>query len=140
VPCGFIAAAATFGTYAFARNVQHVSLSEARTTATLVLMVVGLYVLSIHARPITPFRAVLVAAMVGLFVVALSWPAAREFFALNVPETDALIGGVVMAGIAVAVLEAGWMYVQHQVPRQDRVRRLAWRNPHAMAITASRDA
>jgi cation-transporting ATPase E len=140
IPCGFVAAAATFGSYAFARNVQHVTLTEARTTATLVLMVVGLYVLSIFARPITPYRAMLVASMVGLFVLVLVVPQAREFYALNIPETRALVGGAIIAGIAVSVLEIGWIWVQHRLPREDRVRRLAWRNPNAIAITASPDA
>ena len=38
-----------------------VTLDEARTTATLVLLVVGLWVLNILARPITPFRGMLFA-------------------------------------------------------------------------------
>ena len=60
IPCGFVAAAATFSSYGVARSIDGVTLDEARTTATLVLLVVGLWVLNILARPITavPRRAV----------------------------------------------------------------------------------
>jgi cation-transporting P-type ATPase E len=140
IPCGFVAASATFSSYAIARNIQDVSLTEARTTATLVLLVVGLWVLAILARPITPFRAALVGAMVGIFVLVLALPRAREFYALNLPPADALVGGIIIAGSAIALLEVGWTIVQRRIPAEDRVPRLAWRNPAAVAATASRAA
>jgi cation-transporting ATPase E len=143
IPCGFVAAAATFASYAFARNVQHYSLTEARTTATLTLLIVGLYVLSIHARPITPYRAVLVGSMIGLLFAAIGIPAARDFYALEIPSSRALAGGFAIAGGAVLVLELGWMALQRRLPPADRVARLAWRNPAAVQfrdVTASRGA
>jgi cation-transporting ATPase E len=140
IPCGFVAAVATFSSYAIARNVQHVSLTEARTTATLVLLVVGLWVLAILARPITPFRAVLVGSMVGLFALVLAVPALRDFYALQLPSGDALAEGIVIAASAIALLEIGWTVAQRRMPAEDRVPRLAWRNPAAVAATASRAA
>ena len=47
--------------YAVAREVDDVSLDEARTAATIVLLVVGLWVLAMLARPFTPARVVLLA-------------------------------------------------------------------------------
>jgi cation-transporting ATPase E len=140
VPCGFIAAAATFGSYAFARSVQGVGLTQARTTATLVLLVVGLWILAILARPITPFRAVLVASMAGVLGLILAVPSARVFYALELPGREAVAGGALIAAAAVAVLEMGWTIVQRRLPPADRVARLAWHNPDATAITASRAA
>jgi cation-transporting P-type ATPase E len=140
IPCGFVASAATFGSYALARHVNGVSLDEARTTATLVLLVVGLYVLALLARPITPYRAVLVASMVGIVVLILVVPWARDFYALDLPETAVLVGGSCVAFAAIAVLEGGWMFVQHRLPHEQRVTRLAWRTPDAARVTASRVA
>jgi cation-transporting ATPase E len=140
IPCGFVASAATFGSYALARHVSGVSLDEARTTATLVLLVVGLYILALLARPITPYRAVLVASMVGIVVLILVVPWARDFYALDLPETAALVGGACVAFAAVAVLEVGWMFVQHRLPHEQRVTRLAWHTPDAARVTASRVA
>jgi cation-transporting ATPase E len=144
IPCGFVAAAATFSSYAVARNIDDVSLDEARTTATLVLLVVGLWVLNILARPITPFRGALFGSMVGIFLLILALPSAREFYALEIPPEAALVSGLLIAGVAVALLEVAWSISQHHLPRAQRTRRLAWRNPAARAAargsTTSPDA
>jgi hypothetical protein len=70
----------------------------------------------------------------------LALPRAREFYALNLPPADALVGGIIIAGSAIALLEVGWTIVQRRIPAEDRVPRLAWRNPAAVAATASRAA
>ena len=67
---GAIVFAATFVVYAFAREVEGVSLTESRTAAAIALLGVGLWVLVILARPFTPARVVLVAAMAGGFAGA----------------------------------------------------------------------
>jgi cation-transporting ATPase E len=131
IPCGFVAAAATFSSYAVARNIDAVTLDESRTTATLVLLVVGLWVLNILARPITPFRGALFGSMVGIFLLILALPSAREFYALQIPPQAALVSGLLIAGVAVALLELAWSISQHHLPRAQRTRRLAWRNPAA---------
>ncbi|MDQ1521256.1 MAG: cation-transporting P-type ATPase [Actinomycetota bacterium] len=140
IPCGFVAAVATFTSYAFARRVNGVGLTEARTTATLVLLVVGLWILALLARPITPFRAALVASMAGVLALILVIPRARTFYALELPPADAILGGVVMAGAAVAVLELGWTFVQRRLPPAERIPRLAWHNPNAARVTTTRAA
>ncbi|GIU87129.1 MAG: magnesium-transporting ATPase [Acidimicrobiia bacterium] len=132
VPCGFVAAAATFGSYALARDVAGVALDEARTTATLVLLVVGLWVLNILARPITPFRGVLFGSMVACFVAVLAIEPLREFYALDLPEREALVEGLIVAAVACALLEVAWMVAQRRQPAPDRTRRLALRNPAAV--------
>ena len=65
IPCGHRRGGGDVPSYAVARRFDGVTLDEARTTATLVLLVVGLWVLDILARPITPFRGALFASMVG---------------------------------------------------------------------------
>ena len=143
IPSGFVAAAATFSAYAVTREFADVTLDEARTTATLVLLVVGLWVLNILARPITPFRAMLIGAMVALFLLILAVPALSDFYALELPPTDALIDGLVIAAVACVLLEIAWMVTQARRPRPDRVHRLAWRNEavtQSRAATANRDS
>ncbi len=143
IPSGFVAAAATFSAYAVTREFADVTLDEARTTATLVLLVVGLWVLNILARPITPFRAMLIGAMVALFLLILAVPALSDFYALELPPTDALIDGLVIAAVACVLLEIAWVVTQARRPRPDRVHRLAWRNEavtQSRAATANRDS
>jgi cation-transporting P-type ATPase E len=137
IPCGFVAATATFASYAVARHIADVSLDEARTTATLVLLVVGLWVLNILARPITPFRGALFAAMVGLFLLIMAVPSAREFYALDLPPQKALLSGLAIAGVACALLEIAWVIAQRRHARDQRTRRVAWRNP---SVVGSRPA
>jgi cation-transporting P-type ATPase E len=139
IPCGIVAAAATFSSYAVARHLADVTLDESRTTATLVLLIVGLWVLNILARPITPFRGVLFAAMVGLFLLILAVPPLREFYALQIPPQSALVYGLVIAGIACALLELAWIIAQRRQAPDQRTRRLAWRNPSALAVTTNPD-
>ena len=108
VPAGAVAAAATFSGYAVARDQPGVGLDESRTTATLVLFFVALWVLGILARPYTPFRRFLVGSMVATFLVVLAVPGIRHFFALTPPPLVVLLAGVGVAGMACAALELGW--------------------------------
>ena len=74
------------------------SLAEARTAATVTLLTVGLWILNLMARPITPGRAVLFGSMVGIFAVILAVPALRDFFALELLSGAALWGSIVVGG------------------------------------------
>jgi cation-transporting ATPase E len=98
IPAGTLAAIATFVAYAVGREVLDLVLDEARTTAALVLLSCGLFVLIRLARPLTAWRAALVGTMVGAFALALLVPRAREFFALDLPPADALLLAAALAG------------------------------------------
>jgi cation-transporting ATPase E len=125
VPAGFVAAAATFVAYGLARELAAVDLDEARTGATLVLLVTGLYVLGLLARPLTGYRAVLVAAMGGAFVLAVAVPPLADFYALHLPPADAAVICAVVAGASVVALELGWRVAQRRKPPERRVRLFA---------------
>jgi cation-transporting ATPase E len=133
-PAGAVAAAATFTSYAIARSVTPpVGGDEQRTAATLTLLIIGLWVLNLHARPITPLRGTLFLTMVGLFVAVLAIPALRDFFALDLPRRSVTTSAVACAAVAVAVLEIGWTFLQARRAPAERVRRIALRNPAAVA-------
>jgi cation-transporting ATPase E len=101
VPAGFVAAAATFAGYWFARTAPGVSTDEARTAATIVLFCVGLWILALLARPITNMRVMLLAVMSAAFICAVSIGAVRNFFALDTPP------GKVCVEIAAVIVAAG---------------------------------
>ncbi|MGH8985328.1 MAG: HAD-IC family P-type ATPase, partial [Acidimicrobiia bacterium] len=107
IPAGFVAAAATFGAYAVARA-HDVPLEEARTTAALVLLAIGLWVLLILARPFTLWRVMLIGGMVVLMVLAVAVPAARDFYALELAPESVLAESALIAVGAAALLEVGW--------------------------------
>jgi cation-transporting ATPase E len=137
-PAGAIATAATFASFAYARSTHDVTVDESRTAATLTLLVVGLWVLNLLARPITPMRGALFGAMVGAFFVILGVPEFREWFALDIPLGRVVAGAIVSAAVAIGLLEAGWQLLQWRLPREERTPRIGWRNPAAAAARSER--
>jgi cation-transporting ATPase E len=107
LPAGFVAAAATFSGFEMARQ-QGLSLDESRTVATLVLFGVGMWVLTIVARPFTRPRIALVALMITLFLIVLSSPGLRQFFSLDLPSLVVCMAVIGIIALAGAALELGW--------------------------------
>ncbi len=112
VPSGFVVAAASFGAYYAARLDSAVTLEQAQAVAAIVLFVVAIWVLGIVARPLVLARLVLIAAMVGCFVLVLTVPWLSTFFALHLPGTRATLEALGVAAVACAVLEIGWRTVR----------------------------
>jgi len=112
IPAGIVAAAAVISTYGITRYGEDLTVREARTATTLVLIAVGLWVLAILARPFTVWRTSLLGAMVLAVGVILVIPGLRHFYALKIPEGETL---AVVAGIAcasIAVLEGGYRFAR----------------------------
>jgi cation-transporting P-type ATPase E len=109
VPAGVLAAAATMSAYGLARS-QDVPQIEARTTATITLFIVAMWVLAILARPFTWWRYELVGSMAGLFVLALIVPWSRHFFALNMARPPITAAAIGIAAVAAGLLELGWRW------------------------------
>jgi cation-transporting ATPase E len=108
LPAGLVAATATFVVYALARHRGGVTVDQARTAGTLALVALGLWVLNLLARPITPPRAWLFVAMVAAFAGILAVPGLRHFFALEIPSGRVVAETVAVALAAIIVLEIGW--------------------------------
>jgi cation-transporting P-type ATPase E len=104
VPAGVVAAAATFAAYLIARDVEGVTLEQARSVATLTLAGVGMAVLWLVVRPLNRLRAAVLAAMAGGLAVVLAVPWLRRFFALTVPPGRALLAVAALVAAAGAVL------------------------------------
>ena len=107
VPSGFVAAAASFAAYGTAL-LDRVPRQQAQTAAALVLFIVALWVLGIVARPLTRFKAALVATMAGAFLVIVLIPRLRHFFALDLPPWRDLTFSAAVCAAAIALLELGW--------------------------------
>jgi cation-transporting ATPase E len=109
VPAGTLAAVATMSAYGIARA-EGVTQIEARTTATITLFLVAMWVLAILARPTDLWRLGLESVMAGLFVLALVVPWSRHFFALDLAPPLVTLSGVALALGAGALLEVGWRW------------------------------
>jgi cation-transporting ATPase E len=99
IPAGALAAVATFLGYVLAKNEAGISLAEAQTAATMVLIFIGFLILTVIAAPLTTWRLALVWAMPALFLVVMAVPAAREFFALYPPPLIVWLAGFGIAGL-----------------------------------------
>ena len=89
LPAGAVAGAATFALYEIVRRLDGVSLDEARTSATMTLLGIGLVILLLISRPLRPWKVGLAAAMAASYGAAMAWPFLREFFQLDAPSLAA---------------------------------------------------
>ncbi len=113
IPAGITAAAATFTGYAVTRLEEDISLEEARTTAALVLMGVGLVILARLARPLTGWRRVLVLSMFGAFVAVLVVPPLRDFFDLDMPPAIVVFACIGLTSLADQALRVEELVLRH---------------------------
>jgi cation-transporting P-type ATPase E len=104
VPAGTAAGLGVVASFVFARNVGRIPLDEARTIATTVLVLVGLYlILALEATSRKRAAAVgtLVLAMLVAYALVFVAPGLRSFFALTVPGVGSVL--IALAGAALAV-------------------------------------
>jgi len=145
LPVGGLAAAATYCAYELA-IFEDLGLIEARTLAALVLVSIGLFALIINARPLTPWRRLLIGAMAAVFLIVMASPGWRVFFELDLPRLVVLLAGVGIVGLTGGILYGslralGWV---QQVPELLRApnggvgpvlrRGLAWLRERARRI------
>jgi cation-transporting P-type ATPase E len=104
IPAGIAVAIPTFAAFWLARA-HDLPLTQQRTAATIVTMMVGLGVLVILALPLTWRRGLLVALMIAGFVLLFPFEAVRRFAALDVPSATLL--PTLLIGVGGLVLLAG---------------------------------
>ena len=109
VPCGAIAGSAALASFFLAYQAD-VTLVRARTAATVTLVLTGLWVLSVLARPFTWAKGVLVVAMAVAFGAILGSGPARTYFALRIPPAFQMFEAVVIAGVASAGIEGAYRW------------------------------
>jgi cation-transporting P-type ATPase E len=110
VPAGTVAAAATFGAYAIALQHHGANVTEARTTATMVLGLIGLWVVDVLARPLNLWREALLATLAVTGVASVASAPLRQFWDFKIPSTLILAQAATMAAVAIAAIELGWRF------------------------------
>jgi cation-transporting ATPase E len=117
VPTGAVAGLSTFAAYMLAINVPELTIDEERTVATLVIAAIGLWALAQLARPLTPRRTALLAAMACGLIATILLPPARNLFALDFPTPIVLAAAAGIVVIAGALLEAARRLLEAGGPR-----------------------
>jgi len=103
LPAGTAAGLGVLASYSFALNVLDVGLAAARTVATTVLVLVGLFliiVLEATGRRRGTAVSVLCLALAAAYALVLALPFARTFFALAEPSAAILLTALVGAALA----------------------------------------
>jgi cation-transporting P-type ATPase E len=107
LPAGTAAGLGVLSSYLFSLNVADLPLAEARTVATTVLVLVGLYLILALEAVGRLRRAAVGTLCLGLLtlyalVLAVGWT--RDFFALALPGAGGFVVAVIGAAMAVAGL------------------------------------
>lgn len=108
IPCGVVVGAGALIAYGVALYGNNQSLTESRTTATLVVAAIALWVLVIFARPINWWRGLLVGAMISAVAIIVAVPPFRSFFALELPNGHVLWAAALIAVVGVGLVELIW--------------------------------
>jgi cation-transporting ATPase E len=119
VPTGVVAAASTFACAAIVRQV--VPQAEGRSIVTVALFTVAFWILVVLSRPLDRWRTILLASMVLMFMVAVTVPFAREFFAMPVSVGAPLLIGIGCGVAGAAGIEAIYRYARRHELIFDRV-------------------
>ncbi len=106
IPSGLAAGIAAFAVYEVIRRDGAYTLAEARTAATITLLVIGLVILVSISLPIRPWKIGLAGAMAASYALILTWPWARTYFELDLPGTAALVPIIIATALASAVVVA----------------------------------
>ncbi len=112
VPAGLVAGAATLATRQWL-EITGAADEQVTTGATLVLVIAGLWLLTLTAKPLLGWRLGLILLMAGAAVLGVLIPVVREFFLLAWPTwrtwtAIAVGGGAAVAGIQ-ALAVARWV-------------------------------
>ncbi len=108
VPAGLVIAAAAFSAAAISHAYPWINTADSRTIATLVVVIMGLWVLGVLCRPWTWWKKLLVAAMALGLVLMVAVPFTREFFALVVPGWSVLLQTAAISAAGIALMEFAW--------------------------------
>ncbi|MEZ5165972.1 MAG: hypothetical protein R2695_05590 [Acidimicrobiales bacterium] len=107
IPAGAVAGVVTFVLYETVRRFDGVTGDEARTAATVTLLVLGLVILLLISRPLRAWKIGLVAAMAGCQAAVMAVPALRDYFELELPTSSAWAAVAAAACVGAAGIWTG---------------------------------
>lgn len=108
VPAGLVMALAAFTAAILSHIYPWITLNESRTVATLVLCVLGLFVLAILSVPWTWWKEGLFATMVAGLIFILAVPWFRNFFALDIPQWTIVLQTAAISIGGIFLMELSW--------------------------------
>ncbi len=110
IPSGLIVTGALVAVHLGAMKLGGFTVTEMQSAATLTLAGIALWVLAVLARPVHPFRVLIVLAMYAGLGIVWAIPWARDFFQVTWLPNDlgVLVLSVVAVGIVLVELLRAW--------------------------------
>ncbi|MCW2916350.1 MAG: putative cation-transporting ATPase [Actinomycetia bacterium] len=115
VPAGIACGVATFTGYYLATESKATAFAQDSSTATITLFFLAMWALVLIAKPYTWWRVGLVIAMAAAFLIVLSLPWLRNFFALYLGNLYNDVVALGIAGVAAVLLSLALRY-DHWLP------------------------
>ncbi len=116
IPAGAVIAL-SLTLYTLAAMQLGVSEPELRTGSTIILAIVGIWVLTVLSRPITRFKALVIGAMFIALVAVFTVPLLTEFFQLVDPGEDAAWLVAVVTVLTIGAIEIVRFFHRRYVER-----------------------
>ncbi len=105
IPAGVVVALTLTG-YALTARALGVEMEQLRTGSTIILAVVGIWILAILARPLNRFKVLVVGAMFVALIALFTVPLSTAFFELVDPGEDAAYALTGFTVLAILLIEA----------------------------------
>ncbi|MGH9134866.1 MAG: HAD-IC family P-type ATPase [Ilumatobacteraceae bacterium] len=109
LPGGLLASVATFVAYLVARNTDGLSLAQERTTATLVLASSAIIVLTRVARPLQPWKVLLIVVMATFLALTTVFDPLRDYFAIVDPPRGTMIMAIAVIAATAVLIHPVWL-------------------------------
>jgi cation-transporting ATPase E len=107
IPAGIVVALALTVYSRVAGGRWDIPIEEIRTGSTLLVGILGLWVLTLISLPLTWIKAAIIAAMAAGLYLAMNVPLAVQFFELVMPRPEAMalllwlaVAGIILIGVA----------------------------------------
>jgi cation-transporting ATPase E len=104
IPAGIVVTAA-LAIYSRIATDSGISVEQLRTGSTLILTIIGLWILVVLSRPVTALKAVVIGAMMIGLILVYSVPIATNFLQLTDPGAETAVLIVVVAALSIGGIE-----------------------------------
>ncbi len=131
IPAGVVVTVA-LGFYSRIAADSGISVEQVRTGSTLLLTIIGLWILVVLSRPVTTIKALVIGAMMIGLILVYSVPWTTGFLQLTDPGFDTAVLIVLVAALSIAAIEVvRFAHLRY-------IRRMSARRTAALALSTAR--
>jgi len=111
IPVGAIIALSTLAAFIMAENSAGSTLEESMSVATLVLVLISLWIVVIMSRPMTRLKTGLILCLAAVLGIVYGTPFLRLFFAIEINSWIIFARAGLMVAAAIMIIEGVWRFL-----------------------------